>query len=116
MKFDNDHIRKEADDLLKGTLRNLLFQKGMRLKEHLASPGEDNGTDFYFDVTNENNEHIFFFRNQNKGTNNHPKVIKNKKNVHYNTIAHQISLRNAINYYNEFDVAIVFTLCDLTTK
>lgn len=116
MKFDNDHIRKEADDLLKGVLRNLLFRKGMRLKEHLASAGEDNGTDFYFDVTNEKNEHIFFFRNQNKGTNNHPKVIKNEKDAHYNTISHQISLRNAINYYNEFDEAIIFTLCDLNTR
>ncbi|MCU7618480.1 hypothetical protein NZ698_14865 [Chryseobacterium sp. PBS4-4] len=116
MKFDNDHIRKEADDLLKGTLRNLLFQMGMKLKEHSASAGEDNGTDFYFDVTNEKNEHIFFFRNQNKGTNDHPKVLKKKKDVHYHTISHQISLRNAINYYNEFDEAIIFTLCDLTTK
>lgn len=116
MKYDNEYIRKEADDLLKGKLRNLLKHKGMRLKEHLASAGEDNGTDFYFDVTNESDEHIFFFRNQNKGTTVQPKVIKGKKDINYNKISYQISLRNAINYYNGFDEPIIFTLCDLTTN
>lgn len=60
MKYDNDYIRKEADDKLKGKFRNLFLQNSMKLKEHSASAGEDNGTDFYFDITNENEEHIFF--------------------------------------------------------
>lgn len=68
MKYDNDYIRKEADDKLKGKFRNLFMQNNIKLKEHSGSAGEDNGTNFYFDVTNENEEHIFFIINQNKGT------------------------------------------------
>lgn len=116
MKYDNDYIRKEADDKLKGKLRNLFLQNSMKLKEHSASAGEDNGTDFYFDITNEKEEHIFFFRNQNKGTFNELPIIKTKEDLNFGKISHSISLRNAINYYTEFDEAIVFTLCDLNTN
>lgn len=113
MKYDNDYIRKEADDKLKGKFRNLFLQNNMKLKEHSASAGEDNGTDFYFDVTNENEEHMFFFRNQNKGTFTDLTIIKNEYDVNFGKISHRISLRNAINYYAEFDEAIIFTICDL---
>ncbi|MEC5173916.1 DUF4365 domain-containing protein [Chryseobacterium nepalense] len=113
MKYDNDYIRKEADDKLKGKFRNLFLQNNMKLKEHSASAGEDNGTDFYFDVANENEEHIFFFRNQNKGTFTDLQIIKNEDDINYGKISHRISLRNAINYYTEFDEAIIFTICDL---
>lgn len=113
MKYDNDYIRKEADDKLKGKFRNLFLQNNMKLKEHSASAGEDNGTDFYFDVTNENEEHMFFFRNQNKGTFTDLTIIKNEDDVNFGKISHRISLRNAINYYAEFDEAIIFTICDL---
>ncbi|WP_433631522.1 DUF4365 domain-containing protein [Chryseobacterium cucumeris] len=115
MKYDNDYIRKEADDKLKGKLRNLFLKNNMKLKEHSASAGEDNGTDFYFDVTNEKEEHIFFFRNQNKGTYSDLPIIKSKEDLNFGKISHSISLRNAINYYAEFDEAIIFTLCDLKT-
>jgi len=116
MKYDNDYIRKEADDKLKGKLRNLFLKNSMKLKEHSASAGEDNGTDFYFDVTNEKEEHIFFFRNQNKGTFNDLPTIKNKVDVNFGKIYYTISLRNVINYYTEFDEAIIFTICDLNTN
>ncbi|KFC19301.1 DUF4365 domain-containing protein [Chryseobacterium sp. FH1] len=116
MNYDNDYIRKEADDKLKGKFRKLFHQNNMKLKEHSASAGEDNGTDFYFDVTNEKEEHIFFFRNQNKGTFNDLPIIKNKDDVNFGKIYHTISLRNAINYYTEFDEAIIFTICDLNTN
>ncbi|MBB4806991.1 hypothetical protein HNP38_002287 [Chryseobacterium defluvii] len=116
MKKDNNYIRKEADDLLKGKLRNFFYQNSMSLKEHSASAGEDNGTDFYFDVTSERDEHNFFFRNQNKGTYEELPIIKNKNDINFGKISHQISLRNAVNYYNEFDEAIIFTLCDLSTN
>lgn len=116
MKKDNNYIRKEADDLLKGKLRMLFYQNKMNLKEHSASAGEDNGTDFYFDVTTENEEHNFFFRNQNKGTLDDLVIIKNIDDENYNKISHQISLRNASNYYSEFDEAIIFTLCDLNSN
>jgi hypothetical protein len=116
MKYDNDYIRKEADDKLKGKFRNLFLQNNMKLKEHSASAGEDNGTDFYFDVTNENEEHIFFFRNQNKGTFTDLPIIKNEDDLNFGKISHRISLRNAINYYAEFDEAIIFTICDLNSN
>lgn len=116
MKRDNNFIRKQADALLQGKLRNLFFQNNMNLKEHEASAGEDNGTDFYFDVTNENDEHGFFFRNQNKGTYNNLQIIKNKSDINFGKISHQISLRNATNYYTEFDEPIIFTLCDLKNE
>ena len=113
---DNNFIRKEADNLLTSKLRKLFYQNNTRLKEHSASAGEDNGTDFYFDVTNENEKHIFFFRNQNKGTFEKLNKIKTQKNINYGKISYQISLRNAINYYYELDEAIIFTICDLNTK
>ncbi len=97
MKKDNNFIRKEADDLLSGKLRNLFLENNMSLKEHSANAGEDNGTDFYFDVTNESEGHNFFFRDQNKGTFNKLKIIKNKKDVNFGKITHKISLRHAIN-------------------
>lgn len=116
MKKDKNFIRKNADSLLQDTLRNLFYQNNMILKEHSASAGEDNGTDFYFDVTTENEEHNFFFRNQNKGTYESLPIIKNKKDANFGKISHQISLRNAVNYYNEFDEAIIFTFCDMNSK
>lgn len=97
--MDNNYTRKEADDLLKGELRNLFIKNDMCLKEHTADPGEDNGTDFYFDVTDADNKHLFFFRNQNKGTFQELKFINKKKDKNFNKISYQISLRNAINYY-----------------
>ncbi len=116
MKKDNNHIRKEADDLLKGNLRELFFENNMNLKEHSASAGEDNGTDFYFDVTSESEEHNFFFRNQNKGTYDDLVIIKNNDDENFGKISYQISLRNVINYYYEFDEALIFTICDLNSK
>lgn len=116
MKKDNNFIRKEAEDLLKGNLRNLFYQNNMNLKEHSASAGEDNGTDFYFDVTTENEEHNFFFRNQNKGTFDELVIIKNDNDENFGKISHQVSLRNVSNYYYEFDEAIIFTLCDLNSN
>lgn len=116
LKKDNNYIRKEADDLLKGNLRELFFQNNMILKEHSASAGEDNGTDFYFDVASENEEHNFFFRNQNKGTYDDLNIIKNSNDENFGRISYQISLRNASNYYYEFDEAIIFTICDLNSK
>jgi hypothetical protein len=114
--MDNNYTRKEADDLLKRELRNLFIKNDMCLKEHTADPGEDNGTDFYFDVTDADNKHLFFFRNQNKGTFQELKFINKKKDKNFNKISYQISLRNAINYYEKFDEAIIFTLCDLKNK
>lgn len=116
MKKDNNYIRKEADDLLKGNLRELFFQNNMNLKEHSASAGEDNGTDFYFDVTSENEEHNFFFRNQNKGTYDDLVIIKNNNDENFGKISYQISLRNVSNYYYEFDEAMIFTICDLNSN
>ncbi|MBW4360666.1 DUF4365 domain-containing protein [Flavobacterium taihuense] len=116
MKKDNNYIRKEADDLLKGNLRELFFQNNMNLKEHSASAGEDNGTDFYFDVTSENEEHNFFFRNQNKGTYDDLVIIKNNNDENFAKISYQISLRNVSNYYYEFDEAMIFTICDLNSN
>lgn len=116
MKKDNNFIRKEADDLLRGKLRNLFLKNEMSLKEHGASAGEDNGTDFYFDVTSKNEEHNFFFRNQNKGTNEKLSIISRKSNENFNKISYKISLRNAINYFTEFDEPIIFTLCDINSE
>lgn len=116
MKKDNNYIRKEADDLLKGNLRKLFHQNDMNLKEHSASAGEDNGTDFYFDVTSENEEHNFFFRNQNKGTYDDLVIIKNNSDENFGKISYQISLRNVSNYYYEFDEAMIFTICDLNSN
>ena len=116
MKKDNNHIRKEADYLLNGELRKLFFENNMKLKEHPAAAGEDNGTDFYFDVTSENEEHNFFFRNQNKGTYEDLVIIKNNNDENYGKISYQISLRNITNYYSEFDEAIIFTICDLNSN
>lgn len=108
-KKKNGYIRKEADDLLKGKLRNLFDVNKMNLYEHEASGGEDNGTDFFFDVTTENENHDFFFKNQNKGTLN-----LNRKKEEF--ISYQISMRNVTNYYYEFDEALIFTICDLKNK
>ena len=116
MKKDNNYIRKEADDLLKGKLRRLFHQNKMNLKEHEAAAGEDNGTDFYFDVTSENEEHNFFFRNQNKGTFDDLVIIKNVNDENHGKISYQISLRNVSNYYHEFDEAMLFTICDLNSN
>lgn len=113
MNYDNDYIRKEADAKLQSKLRNIFLENNMKLKEHSAAAGEDNGTDFYFDVTNEKEQHLFFFRNQNKGTFGKLPIIKRKSDLNFGKISFTISLRNAINYYREFDEAIIFTVCDL---
>ena len=113
MTYDNDYIRKEADARLQSKFRNIFLENNMKLKEHSAAAGEDNGTDFYFDVTNEKEQHLFFFRNQNKGTFGKLPIIKRKSDLNFGKISFTISLRNAINYYREFDEAIIFTICDL---
>lgn len=108
-KLPTKYIEKIANDLLKGKLRDLFLEKGLILGEHMSETSEEVGIDHFFEVLNYSNNHLSFFLNQNKGTNN-SLIIINKK------ISFQLSLRHVNYFYNELVEPLIFTLCDIKNK
>lgn len=111
--MNNTYIQNKADDLLKGTLRDLFYNRKCELGEFEANQKFEKGIDFFFEVFNEKTEHTLLFLNQNKGTQGDLIVIKNENNINYNKISFQIDLRHAEYFYLQLDEPIIFTICDL---
>ena len=117
MKIDNRYIQKEADDLLKSTLRNLFQNHNMSLGEHQSKEGEEKGIDYFFEVFREKGEHVLLVLNQNKGTFDGLKIIKKKGNENFGKISYKLEdLRHADYFYYQLDDPLIFTVCDLENK
>lgn len=114
MKKTNREIQKDADDLLKGTLRKLFKEYQFKLGEHQSAEGEEEGIDWFFEVFNRlNRAHEFLFCNQNKGTETPPEEIKQKGHPEIGKFPFQLDLRHAEYFYYQLGQPLIFTLCDI---
>ncbi len=114
MKRDNREIQKNADDLLKGQLRELFKVNNLKLGENPSTEGEEKGIDFFFEVFNRTNDsHEFLFLNQNKGTDTELSPIKKKGHPEIGNFSFQLEIRHAKYFYFELGEPLVFTLCDI---
>lgn len=117
MELNNREIQKDADDLLKGKLRELFRLNNLSLGENPSTEGEEKGIDFFFEVFNRDNSgHQFLFLNQNKGTDEPISVIKKDSHSSKGKISFQIEIRHAKYFYFELSEPLIFTLCDNRNK
>lgn len=76
---------------------------------------QDKGIDIQYELEDRNSsETIHLFKIQNKGTDEKLNPLKTSKNKGY--ISFPLSIRHANYYRREIPVALIFTVCDLSTK
>ncbi len=113
--LDLKQTQQAANDLLNSTFSEFRKEIPIHFRRNNEENQNDKGIDFQFEVEDKiTRETTTLFKLQNKGTEEEIKALTQGENK--GLISFQLAIKHARYYRKEVPLAVIFTLCDLSTK